>query len=95
MLEGQQSKIQILTHLSEQHKETISELRDEIESKDVCISQLQSKMRSIEAEREEEEALEQALKMQNHFAEEEVSDPSKRGNSLFSELEERRVRGNL
>ena len=93
LLENQQSKLHNLTRLTEQQKETITELKEEIDSRDLCISQLQTRMREIEAERAEEEALAQALQIQNHTAEDDVGDPSKRGNSLFSELEERRMRG--
>jgi hypothetical protein len=79
--------------VTEQQKEAITELKEEIDAKDLCISQLQTRMRDLENERAEEMALAQALQIQNHIAEDEVSDPSKRGNSLFSELEERRVKG--
>lgn len=92
LLETQQSKLHHFMQLTDQQKESIAELTEEIDSKDVCIGQLQSRMREIEAERAEEEALAQALQAHNHISEEEASDPNKRGNSLFSELEERRVR---
>ena len=93
MLFRSQSKLHNLMQVTAQQKEVITELKEEIDSKDLCISQLQTRMRDLENERAEEVALAQALQIQNHIAEDELNDPSKRGNSLFSELEERRVRG--
>jgi len=92
ILEAQQSRVHELTQPSERQKEVVNELREEMESKDQCISQLQTRMREVEAEHQDEIMILQQNIMMQHRVDEEVIDPSKRGNSLFSELEERRAR---
>ena len=94
-METQQSKVHHLTQLTEKQKVHINELKEDIESKDQCIAQLQSRMREMDGERQEAILQLQQTVMMQHKASEEVEDPTKRGNSLFSEVDQRRVRGKI
>jgi hypothetical protein len=93
LLEKQQSKVHALTELVARQKESLGEVREESESKDICIAQLQTRMREMETQRQDAVLQLQQTLMLHHAANEDLNDPSKRGNSLFSEVDQRRVKG--
>jgi len=88
-----QEKVNELTITTEKFREEKLKLEEELEIKDGCVVDLKARLKEAEDQHQEEIACLQQSLMNHNSLDDPNSDPTKRGNSLFSEVEERRVRG--